>query len=358
MNAAPPLALGPTVDPASGDLRFVVGPATLGRRPDRVWFHLRDFGADPAFYASSGCWQATIPRPPVDRLEYQFIVRAPDGSEVMVLDPSNQRRAVGVFGDQSLIELPGYRAPQWLGAASTPWSPKPLTIDTDVPGVVVTGVLLNPPDVEWDRPLPLLLVHDGMEYSRLARLGDYLRWLAQRRPELTCRVLLLHPQDRDRSYSANEVYTAALVEQALPAARALAPTVGLVCGLGASLGALALVHAAASYPGTFSGLMCQSGSFFLPQYDAQERRFPYYEAVLKAVSRLQADPSPLVDMPITITVGLGEENLENNRAMAEMLRANAGRVELVEGRDGHNFTAWRDLWDPALEGLIGEATSV
>ena len=53
-----------------------------------VWFHLRNFGADPTFRATGdGWWAATIPAPPVDRLEYLFAVRSDDGTETLVVDP-------------------------------------------------------------------------------------------------------------------------------------------------------------------------------------------------------------------------------------------------------------------------------
>ncbi len=134
------------------------------------------------------------------------------------------------------------------------------------------------------------MVHDGPEYGRLARLGDYLGWLLLREPELTCRVLLLQPEDRNLSYAASTAYTDALVLTALPLAREMASTVGRPVGLGASLGALALAHAAAAYPDAFGGVCCQSGSFFLPRFDAHERRFRYFDRVVAAVAQIYADP--------------------------------------------------------------------
>ena len=122
--------------------------------------------------------------------------------------------------------------------------------------------------------------------------------------------------------------------------------------MGASLGALALAHAAATYPGTFGGLFCQSGSFFLPRFDAHEQRFRYYDRVVAAVEVLYVDPSPLVGLEVGLTAGLGEENLENNRALAAHLRDRGVAVTLSEGRDGHSYTAWRDLLDPALEDVL------
>jgi enterochelin esterase-like enzyme len=348
----------PRVDPHDGSITFTVD-AVEGAEPLSVWFHLRDFGADPTFSATAdGRWTTTIPAPPVDRLEYLLAVRSDDGTETLVVDPLNPLHAPGVFGDKSVLELPGYRAPTWLSSTSPAWTPQPVLVPTSVAGVEVRGELLTPPGSTTADPLPLLVVHDGPEYSRLARLGDYLAWLAARRPELRCRVLLLQPKNRDLSYAASKEYTDALVRKALPKALALAPGVGLPVGIGASLGALALAHAASTYPGSFAGLFCQSGSFFLPRFDAHERRFPYYDRVVRAVEALYGDPAALRDLEVGLTAGLGEENLENNRALAEHLRVRGVSVSLAEGRDGHNYTAWRDLLDPALDDLLSRAWSL
>ena len=85
--------------------------------PRRVWFHLRDFGADPAFHLEGDQWVARIPRPPVDRLEYLLVLNWADGSESMVTDPANPNRVRTVFGDKSVVEFPGYARPWWLSVA-------------------------------------------------------------------------------------------------------------------------------------------------------------------------------------------------------------------------------------------------
>ena len=87
------------------------------RHPRRVWYHLKDHGADPTFQLEGAQWVARIPRPPVARMEYLLIVEWPDGTESMVTDPANPRRVRSVFGDKSVIEFPGYARPWWLSVA-------------------------------------------------------------------------------------------------------------------------------------------------------------------------------------------------------------------------------------------------
>jgi enterochelin esterase family protein len=345
--------MGPSRDPVNGALTFVVADDDAAR-PVRVWYHLRAFGDDPTFHRDGHSWVATIPAPPVDRFEYLLVVRTRDGAESMVLDPDNPARVTGVFGDHSLLELPGYQAPRWLGWTSDPWSAQPVAVGTRDAGLAVRGEVLTPPGSTAADELPLLVVHDGPEYVRLARLLDLLDWAAHDDPALRCRVLALQPVDRNRAYAASDDYTDALVRRTLPKVREAVPTVGPLVGLGASLGALALTYAAETYPGTFAGLMGQSGSFFLPRFDAHERRFSGYERVVAVTAGLHADPTRLAGVVVRLTAGLGEENLDNNRALAERLAGAGVDARIREGRDGHSYTAWRDLLDPTLPALLAQ----
>jgi enterochelin esterase family protein len=345
--------MGPSRDPVTGALSFAAADDPQAR-PVRVWYHLRAFGDDPTFHRDGATWVARVPAPPVDRLEYLLVVRTPDGAESMVLDPANPARVTGVFGDHSLLELPGYRAPGWLSSTSAPWSAEPVSVRTEDAGLSVLGEVLTPPGHGATDALPLLVAHDGPELVRLARLLDLLDWAATREPAVRCRVLALQPVDRDRAYAASRQYTDALVDHALVEVRRRVPTTGPLVGLGASLGALALTYAAASHPGTFAGLMCQSGSFFLPRFDAHERRFSGYDRVVSVTADLHADPAQLAGVVVRLTAGLGEENLDNNRALAERLAGQGVDAQIAEGRDGHSYTAWRDLLDPTLPRLLAQ----
>ena len=53
-----------------------------------------------------------------------------------------------------------------------------------------------------------------------------------------------------------------------------------------------------------------------------------------------------------ITCGSVEENLANNREMAQALRRQGYDVDLDEVPDAHNYTGWRDAFDPHLTTLL------
>ncbi len=221
--------------------------------------------------------------------------------------------------------------------------------------VAVVGQLHVPADSTPDEPLPLLVVHDGPEYADLAQLLRYVTTLARIEPVLRCRVLLLEPIDRDRSYSASPAYARALVTGMLPKVTDAVATEGRPVGVGASLGGLAMLHAASSYPGSFAGVFSQSGSFFRPRTDGMERGYRHYNRIVRFVDDLDADPARLADLHVTMTCGTGEENLANNRSLARRLTRLGIPTQLVENPDGHNYTGWRDALDPGLRLLLRTA---
>ena len=192
----------------------------------------------------------------------------------------------------------------------------------------------------WEGGEPLVVVHDGPEYARRAGLRSVLGGR---------RAALLEPVDRDETYSASARYSRALVEDVLPAL----PGQRRV-GVGCSLGALALLHAHRRDPNAFAGLFLQSGSFFRRR-DGYESGFPRYGRIARFVGSLRRDPGRPI--PVTITVGLDEENLANNRALAETLAGSGYDVELHETSGGHDWPVWKRQLKARLPDLLERAWS-
>jgi enterochelin esterase family protein len=53
-----------------------------------------------------------------------------------------------------------------------------------------------------------------------------------------------------------------------------------------------------------------------------------------------------------MTCGAVEENLANNRQMLAAFQSRGYPATLHEVPDLHNYTAWRDAFDPYLTGLL------
>jgi enterochelin esterase-like enzyme len=244
-----------------------------------------------------------------------------------------------------------YAAPAWLSAPADPGIAATLEIPVSGLGGAVAVRTWAPSSTPHDEPLPLLVVHDGPDYDALASLTHYLgagiagRWL----PRL--RAALLSAGDRNNWYSASARYARALTGQVIPAVTGRVATTSRV-GMGTSLGALAMLQAHCRRPATFGGLFLQSGSFFVPRLDPQERHFPYYRRITAFTAALEADGVPGVPVPVSLTCGSIEENIANNRLMLAVLRSAGYPATLYEAPAAHNFTAWRDALHPGLTELL------
>jgi enterochelin esterase-like enzyme len=299
----------------------------------------------PPFGWDGGAWRLRFPRPPVDRLEYLFGIRGE-----FAPDPANPLRAAGPFGDKSVVEWPEYAPPGWLEAPAEQGPAEWLELRCRRLVARVPVLLYRTPEPPG-RDAPLLVVHDGPEYARYSALTRFLdvASTARRIPPLT--AALVQPVDRNETYSASALYAGALTRELLPQ---LAQRVrhGPRVGMGASLGALAMLHAHRRHPRTFDGLFLQSGSFFRQRWDKVESSFPRYQRITRFVGTVLRGASARA-IPVTLTCGTAEENLANNRAVAGALAGSGYDTHLVEVRDAHNWTCWRDGFDPALANLLG-----
>ena len=207
-----------------------------------------------------GGWELRLPIPDLDCLEYLF-----DAGGDLAPDPGNPDQVEGAFGPHSFLAMPGYRAAGLARRRAARRRAAPAA-----PSAASTSRCGSPGPAG---PLPLLLVHDGAEMDAFGAVVQY----AATRPPM--RVALLSPgSNRDERYAANPAYAAALVDEVLPAL-----TDGLrdqrtsrCCSARASA-ALAALHAAWTAPGTFGGLMLQSGSFFTAELDPQESGYAHFD---------------------------------------------------------------------------------
>lgn len=300
----------------------------------------RDFGFD------AGRWRLNLPHPQAQRLEYQIELRFPDGGVETTTDPANPASTPGAFGVKSVLELPGYAAPSWLGRAE-PWPVgAELAIDTPVGTVEVT---VRSPAEPTRR---LLLAHDGPEYDELAALGGFAAALVQEGRVPPFHLALAAPGARDERYSADPAYTTALAIDVLSRLHAELGTAGPVVLMGASLGALAALELQRRHPDLVAGLFLQSGSFFTPHLDAREAAHGYYEQITAAVAAAHEGRPAGCPVPAVLTCGTVEENVRNNRLMAATLRRQGYPGSLREVPDAHNYVAWRDSFDPHLADLL------
>jgi enterochelin esterase-like enzyme len=302
-----------------------------------------------AFDRDGDEWVLGIAPPAAWRLEYQLELRHPDGGTETVCDPGNPQRVGGAFGDKSVVHRPDYAAPAWLDRpmAGGGWH------DLTVPAPALRSELwarIWSPHGAGDR---ILVAHDGPEFDKLADLGHHSAAAVASGALPPHHLVLLAPGERNEWYSANPAYASTLANTVLPRVLAELGVDGSpVVGMGASLGALAMLHAQRRFPSAFAGLFLQSGSFFRPRLDPQESGFPWFPRIVRFTGPVVASAFAAHPVPTVLTCGTVEENLANNREMARALARQGYPARLFEVPDGHHFTAWRDALDPYLTDLL------
>jgi enterochelin esterase-like enzyme len=301
-------------------------------------------------------WRLRFPRAEIDRMEYMLELVRPGGVAELTPDPANRLRAPGPFGDKSVVQWPEYREPVWLQG------------DFEHPGAIVQGSIdcrplrASLPIILWssygandEEALPLLIAHDGPEYAEFSRL---LMLLDRRTSEghlPSMRAALIGPVDRNEIYSASAVYGRVLAHHVLPWLARHAPTPSgrrFRVGMGSSLGGLAMLHAHRTHPASFGALYLQSGSFFRQRFDKHESDFPRFRRISRFVGRVLTGHDWVHPIPATMTCGTIEENLANNQAVHDALSQQGYETRLIVNRDGHNWTGWRDTFDPHLLELL------
>ena len=256
-------------------------------------------------------------------------------------DPHNPLRAPGAFGDKSVVEFPGYEPPAWLDAPD----PEPAR------PIAERVALWSPPDTDPRQPLPLLVAHDGGELRapvRSSPASSPTRSRPRRLP--ACRVALLDSPS-----------TATRPTPPRPATRAAGRTPAPArpgdrdAGLGASLGALALLHARWLHPGAFGALMLQSGSYFRRRWDRQESGFPRFSRISRFVGRCCAPARPRRRSRSRSRAARPRRTSPTTARSRTRCAARATRSTLHVNRDGHNYVGWRDTLDPHLVELLARA---
>ncbi|MGE5139708.1 MAG: alpha/beta hydrolase, partial [Rudaea sp.] len=203
--------------------------------------------------------------------------------------------------------------------------------------------LYRPPSVER---VPLLVVFDGsdyMKYARLAVIVDNLIAESRIRPLAMAFVDNAGPT-RMIEYGAGETLPLLLLNELLPLARGeldlldVEAEPGAFGLLGASMGGLASLYTALRLPHIFGRVLAQSGAFTLFGWDT-------------VVYDLVRD-GPVRPLRIWMDCGGLEQLVETNRRMHALLQAKGYDVCYREYSGGHHWTAWRDDVWRGLEALF------
>jgi enterochelin esterase family protein len=292
-------------------------------------------------------WWLALPLPDGARLEYKLEVLRDHRSE-WVNDPLNPITTSNPFGTNSVCRGYGYRVPDFAevhegtptGAFEDLWIQSRLGSDRKV-------TMYRPAGFDRANRYPLVFVHDGGDYltygSMALVLDNLIHWGVI--PPLL--AAFSWPGDRLREYAANPQHADFVVYEAIARIQSSYPLSGDRFVMGASLGAVAAIHAAWRHPGTFTGLLLQSGTF------AQTPGWGSAQHLLAPIADLlhRLEPSHLPPKAY-LSCGTYERMIAENRFMAHRLRRAGIEVKYSEIRDGHTWEAWRDRLSEGLGFLL------
>ena len=301
---------------------------------------------DPALLVKEapGVWAYRLALPADAYIEYTFL----DGDQRLD-DPLNPRRISNGMGKYNHF----FYMPQGRPAPLAPRRAAGGRVSRhllEAPYLLANGrrtVYLYQPPVE--QPVPLLVVWDGRDYLRRARLDAIVdQLIAQGRIRPLALAMVDHGGPaRMVEYACSEATLGLLHEAVLPLARQHLNLVdpagqpGAYGILGASMGGLMALFTGLRMEGIFGYVLSQSGAFVLDGYDS---------VVFDLVEH--GEPHSL---KVWMDVGLYDLHplLPANQRMREALAGRGYAVEYREYPGGHNYTSWRNDLARGLEYLYG-----
>lgn len=288
--------------------------------------------------AAKGVWVYSLELPPGAYMEYAFL----EGKERLP-DPYNPRTTPNGIGDiNHYFYMP-------------PGTPTPLAKSSRsaAHGIVTKhilpneGLLAGSKRAVWlyqppaDHPVPLVVVWDGKDYLRRARLPVIIdNLIAQKRIQPVALAMIDNGGPaRMVEYACSEASLLFLLSTILPLANAhlglhdLIRHPGSFGVMGASMGGLMALFTALRLPHIFGKALCQSGAYAFDRFDT----------VTFDLVRF----SDAKDTRIWMDAGLYDFKslLAANRRMNDLLAAQGFTFKYREYPAGHNYPSWRDdLW--------------
>ncbi|MBP7999546.1 MAG: hypothetical protein KA314_13720 [Chloroflexi bacterium] len=298
--------------------------------------------------ASTDLWYLEAIFPPSARLDYKIVVNGGNWQ----LDPLNPRTMLGGFGPNSELIMPDYVAPAELSGDAPAGTVTQHRLTSDTLGRARTFYVYTPAQFDPALVYPSLYVHDGTDYLHLIDAPLILDRLiaAGEIPPLV--VVFIPPLQREVEYRNNAPYVTFLADELLPFVQTeyhTSPDAGQTGTLGASMGGLISVYAAAVRPDVFGLVAGQSGAYSLDDD--------------RVIQLIATRPQP-IPVRFHLVVGTYETAVGGNDQEGNLLAANQRLVAVLESQgivyryaelpDGHSWGLWQRQLGAALRFLYGQ----
>lgn len=297
-----------------------------------------------------GVWTYVIRLPRDGYYEYLF-THDHDDPKSRLNDPLNKRRVTNGMGKfNSTFDMPAATHTTLVNVK------KGIPQGTVSHHVIEHDFLVDKKRDLWlyasptDQPVPLIMVYDGRDYLKRARLPQIVdNLIAQGKIEPVALAMIENgKRGRIFEYVTSEATLILVTQLVFPVAQAnlnlldVETHPGSWGVLGASLGGLMALYTGLRLPTIFGKVISQSGSFQLD--------FGTGNSISEVLLRL-LPPPPL---KIWQDVGRFEWLLQTNRNMNRLLNEKGYDVTYREYAGGHNYTSWRDMLPDALIATFGK----
>jgi enterochelin esterase-like enzyme len=293
----------------------------------------------PLTKVSPGLWARTLTLPRDAYVEYALV----DARGRRLVDPLNPRVTDnGVGGLNHFFYMPEGEPTSLVGRSRKVTLRGRVTRHQVETSELAVGrkrdvFLYEPPT---PGPHPLLIVFDGQDYLRRARLAELVDNLIHERRIRPVALALVANGGLARTveYSGSDATLLFLQDKVLRLAREKLRLVderrkpGAHGVLGASLGGVMALYAGLRAPHVFGHVLSQSGAFVVPGFGEF--------GVLELAGLARKQP-----LSVWMDCGMFEGLIEGNRRILPVLAEAGHRVQYREYPGGHNYPAWRDdVW--------------
>ena len=305
-------------------------------------------------YKNSGIYYLPVEFHPVSRLEYKYVLSFGERQYLDTLDPYNPEKAYSPFGANSVMTTLDFKPTAVL--AEDPHAKKGKLIIQKFKSKIYKDnryyQLYIPP--KTDKPLPLVLFHDGYDYLNYSNLKTILDNMIHQKLIMPFVGIFSKPVDRLNEYNASPKYGEFIVEELLKHVQDhhdILPGPENTCSVGASLGGLFSMFLLETYPDIFGKGVSQSGSFFMKQggFKSLANQQPQ---IVKFVEKFMSTPKrPYVN--IVLTCGRFESLIYVNRIIVEALDKLDCDYRYFEYNDSHTWMGWANTMPTALINVFG-----
>ena len=167
-------------------------------------------------------WMYTVRLPEDARLEYQILL---DGEELL-LDPLNPKVETGGLGSKSVVEMPGYVAPEFMSpqaGLAVGTLTEDISFSSQNLGYVVNYRIYTPAGYEHLTGLPVLYVTDGQDFLAFGKMTAALDYLISSDQIQPVMAVFIDPRNvntgenqRNEQFFDNPAYGKFLAEELVP----------------------------------------------------------------------------------------------------------------------------------------------